>query len=76
MIVLRNLNQEEFLLNCDLIETIEFIPETKISLISGKYFLVSDSADEIVDKMTAYYSRIYGSEKTVHFVKQESREAE
>ena len=47
MIELTQLNGTSFVLNCNLIETVENIPETKISLTNGKYFLVAELNNEI-----------------------------
>lgn len=47
------------MLNDDLIEIIESIPETKITLTTGKYYLVSEEQDEITKKITDYKHRIF-----------------
>ncbi|MDP4109845.1 MAG: flagellar FlbD family protein, partial [Bacillota bacterium] len=39
VIELTYLNGIPFVMNCNLIETIESIPETKVMLTNGKYFL-------------------------------------
>lgn len=59
MIELTNLNGVPFVLNSNLIETIESIPETKVTLTTGKYFLVSEMRDEIVKKVIAYNRQIF-----------------
>jgi flagellar protein FlbD len=59
MIELTQLNGEPFMLNCSLIETIENIPETKISLTTGKYFLVKEERAEILQKIIDYQRKIY-----------------
>ena len=59
MIELTNLNGTPFVLNCSLIETIESIPETKISLTNGKYFLVNESRKDIIRKIIAYNRQIF-----------------
>ncbi len=59
MIVLTNLNGIEFVLNSNLIETIENIPETKVTLTSGKYYLVSEQREEIIKKVIAYNRQIF-----------------
>lgn len=58
MIELTQLNGISFTLNCDLIETVENIPETKISLTNGKYYLVEETREEIKRKVVAYRHRI------------------
>lgn len=59
MIELTSLNAVPFVLNDQLIETIENIPETKITLTTGKYFLVSENREEIVKRVVAYNRRIF-----------------
>lgn len=59
MVEVKGLNGENFLINSNLIEIIEFIPETKITLTTGKYYLVKESKDEIVDKIIKYNQKIY-----------------
>lgn len=59
MIELTNLNGVPFILNCNLIETIESIPETKVTLTSGKYFLVNEIGEDIVKKIISYNRQIF-----------------
>ena len=42
MIKLSRLNGDEFVLNCEMIETVEATPDTVISLINGKKYIVSE----------------------------------
>ncbi|MDW5298742.1 MAG: flagellar FlbD family protein [Sedimentibacter sp.] len=58
MVEVVGINGEEFLLNANLIEIIEFIPETKVTLTTGKYYLIKDSKDEIVEKIIKYNQKI------------------
>lgn len=59
MIKLLKLNGEEFILNCDLIETIEKTPDTIITLTNGKKFLVKDSIEAIINKVVIYKQHLY-----------------
>lgn len=59
MIELTQLNGTRFVLNCDLIETIENIPETKVTLTSGRYFLVQEKNEEIIQKVIKYRRMIF-----------------
>ena len=59
MVELTNLNGVPFVLNDNLIETIESIPETKITLTSGKYYLVNEEKEEIVKKIISYNRQIF-----------------
>jgi flagellar protein FlbD len=48
MIELHRINGEIFLLNPDLIETIETTPDTVVKLVNGHRYLVKESTDYIV----------------------------
>ena len=58
MVEVVGINGETFLINAALIEKIEFIPETKITLTTGKYYLVKDSIGEIVNKIITFNQKI------------------
>ena len=59
MVELTNMNGVTFVLNRRLIETIELIPETKVTTTTGKYFLVREKPEEIVQKVIAYNQKIF-----------------
>lgn len=54
MVELTKLNGSELVLNPDQIESIEMIPETKIMMMNGRYYIVQESAGEIIRKVTEY----------------------
>ncbi|HHW30454.1 MAG TPA: flagellar FlbD family protein [Clostridiaceae bacterium] len=58
MIMLTNIRGNSFVLNCDLIETIESTPDTVISLINGKKYIVSESIEEIIEKVLEYKRKL------------------
>jgi flagellar protein FlbD len=58
MVEVVGINGESFLINAALIEKIEFIPETKITLTTGKYYLIKDTKDEIINKIIKYNQKI------------------
>lgn len=60
MIKLVGLDNKEFILNSDIIEKLESIPESLITLTNGRKYLVQESNDEIVDKVIEYKRKIYG----------------
>lgn len=62
MIELTQLDGNPFILNSDLIETLENIPETKVLLTNGKYYIVSEDRKEIVRRVVAYKRRIFRQE--------------
>jgi len=56
--MLTNIRGNSFVLNCDLIETIESTPDTVISLINGKKYIVSESIEEIIEKVLEYKRKL------------------
>jgi len=54
MIRVTRLNGSNFVLNCELIETVEATPDTVITTINGKKFIVSETIEELVEKMIQY----------------------
>jgi len=62
MITLTKLNKagdEQYILNSDLIETIEERPDTTIRLVNGKHFVVAESAAEVISRIIAYKREIH-----------------
>lgn len=58
MIELTKLNGETFMLNALLIEQIQSLPDTTITLHSGKKIVVMTEEEEVVKKITNYYKTI------------------
>ena len=58
MIRLTRLNHQEFVLNSDLIETIESNPDTVLTLSNNQKLVVLESADQIMDLVIAFRRRI------------------
>lgn len=58
MILLTKRNNEKFLLNHRQIQCIEMIPETKIVMVNHDYFLVRETAEEIIDKIANYNAKV------------------
>lgn len=53
MVKVIRLNGEVLYLNIFQIEMMEAIPETKIKMMNGDYFLVKDSADSVLEQIRA-----------------------
>ncbi|MDF1809902.1 MAG: flagellar FlbD family protein [Phycisphaerales bacterium] len=51
MISVTRLNGQKFVLNAELIRTIEESPDTIITLISGEHLVVAESSDEIIRRV-------------------------
>lgn len=54
MITLQRLNGEEILINPHLIEMIEAVPDTTITLTTGRKFIVKTPVPEVIDKIIKY----------------------
>lgn len=54
MISLTRLNGHRFVLNAELIRTIEENPDTVITLTTGEHLIVRESVREIVDRSVEY----------------------
>ena len=54
MIRLTRLNQHPFVLNAELIRTVEETPDTTITLTTGERMIVAESMDEVVTRATEY----------------------
>ena len=54
MIRVTRINDAELVVNSDLIEFVEAIPETMITLTTGKKIMVRESVDEIVQRVATF----------------------
>ncbi len=58
MIKLRKLNGKQFVLNSEHIETVEATPDSVITLMNGKKFVVTEGVDDIIEKVLQYKGEI------------------
>lgn len=58
MIDLTAMNNRAFILNADHIEKIEEVPETLITLVNGKKYIVLEGVEEVVEKVIKYKNKI------------------
>lgn len=61
MIRVHRLNNQEFLVNCELIEFVEETPNTVISMVSGRKLVVSETSSEIQNLIIEYKRKIFCS---------------
>jgi flagellar protein FlbD len=54
MIKVTRLNGQPLVVNADLIEFVEEIPDTIVSLTTGKKIMVKEDSDQIIDKVANY----------------------
>lgn len=54
IIRVHRLDGKEFVVNADLIETVESTPDTVLSLVSGRKLVVAESVDEVIERVVAF----------------------
>lgn len=59
MIEVTGLNQQKFILNADHIEKVEAVPETMITLVNGKKYIVLESIEDVKNKVVEYKNKIF-----------------
>ena len=60
MIKVTRLNNQEYYINPHQIESIELRPDTTLLMLSGKYVVVKEKADDVIDRIVEYRKRIGG----------------
>lgn len=63
MIKVKRLNDKEFVVNSELILYIEETPDTVITLTTGQKIVVTDSVDDIINKVIQYKAKIHDFER-------------
>lgn len=58
MILVTRFNGSEFFLNGALVESVESTPDTVITLVNGKKFVVRESVAEILQRIMDFYAKI------------------
>jgi len=61
LIRVHRLNDQEFLVNCELIEFVEETPNTVISMVSGRKLVVSETSEEIKTLIIEYKRKLFCS---------------
>jgi flagellar protein FlbD len=62
MIKLTGLNNEEFILNAEVIEKIETMPETLITLTNGKRYIVLESPELVIREIMDFKRKIFSGQ--------------
>ncbi len=58
MITLTKYNDKKVLINSSQIEFVESIPETKVVMMNGKFHIVRESMEEIIEKTIEYNNKV------------------
>ena len=68
MIVLTKMNKDRFLVNHNQIEYIELIPECKVVMMNHDYYLVRETAEEIIQKIADYNAKVMDINRSIQVV--------
>lgn len=66
MIYVTRLSGEEYVINGELVESIEATPDTVITLTTGKKIIVLEPIDEIIDKIIQYKKKVFSCIEVQH----------
>ena len=61
MIEVTKLNDEKFVLNAELIKTVEETPDTIITITTGNKYIVKESVEDVIKKVVTYKEKIFTS---------------
>ncbi len=59
MITVHRLNGTEITINSDLVEVLEATPDTTITFTTGKILVVTESIDDIKNRIIEYKRKLY-----------------
>jgi flagellar protein FlbD len=59
MIKVTRFNGHSYYINAELIETIETTPDTVITLVNGKKYVVHEDLEEIIKQIIGYRQKIF-----------------
>lgn len=54
------------MVNADLIESLEAVPDTVVTLVNKRRFVVEDSLGDVIDRIVAYRARIAAAVNAPH----------
>lgn len=60
MIKVTQLNGNEYYINPHQIESIQFHPDTTMLMLSGKYVVIKEGVEDIIERIVEYRRRIGG----------------
>ena len=61
MIILTRLNHQEIVINCDLIEWAEAVPDTTVRMVSGECILVRETVGEVIRRIIDFRRSLLAS---------------
>ena len=69
MITVSRLDGSEVVVNAELIELVEAIPDTHLTMMDGKRLIVREAPEEIVARVISYRRSAYGPLRAVQVVR-------
>ena len=67
MIVVKKVNQQEIIVNCELIQSVEFTPDAVMSLTTGEKIIVDETKEELLRKIIEYKRSVYQRSEVVEW---------
>lgn len=58
MILVHRLRGEPLFVNADLVESIETTPDTLLTLVDGRKFMVTESPEEVVERVVGFRAAV------------------
>jgi len=59
MIIVKKINRQEIIVNCDLIEMVEFTPHAVLSLTTGEKVIVDETREDLLKKIIEYKRAVF-----------------
>jgi len=66
MIQVTRINNKQFIINAEWIETVESTPDTVITLTNGKKFVVTETVNEVIDRVIEYKQKVFFLNRTIN----------
>lgn len=66
MITVTRINNTQLVINADWIETVEATPDTVITLTNGKKYVVTETVEDIVDRVVKYKQKTFILNRTIN----------
>jgi len=68
MILVKKINGDEIIVNCDLIQSVEFTPHAVLSLTTGEKIIVDENRDDLLRKIIEYKRAIAQQREAMEWI--------
>ena len=65
MIVVKKINGQEIIVNCELIQSVEFSPHAVMVLTTGEKIIVDETRDELLRKIIEYKRAVHNRREVI-----------